>query len=227
MNMRRKNDQRGQALLEFVFSLSFLVPLLLGVWVFGSRLVELQALTQITRDVGHMYNRGVDFSCQACTATQTGPDGNAQTLASGFNLTPTGTSVLILSEIEVETQAMCTAAVGNGACPNKNNPVFVQQIAIGNLNDGSSYFGTPVSGGSLTTATALNSGLGYYTNVSITAQANQAYAAVNSSFNSSVLNLTSVGSGTIAYMVEMINKTPTLSVPGMTGSPIVYSRAIF
>ena len=227
MNNQRKTGERGQALLEFVFSLSFLIPLLLGVWVFGSRLVESQQMTQITRDVAHMYSRGVDFTCQQCTTTQTGPDGNAQTLANGFNLTPTGTSVLVLSEIQIETQALCTAAVGNGACGNKNLAVFVQQIAIGNLNDGSSYFGTPTSGGTLTTATALPSALGYYTNVSAVAQANSSWAQVNSTFNSSVLNLTSVGAGTVAYLVEMINKTPTLSVPGMTGSPQVYARSVF
>jgi hypothetical protein len=226
MNNRRKIGERGQALLEFVFSMTFLIPLMFGVWVFGSRLVELQALTQITRDVGHMYSKNVDFSCQQCTATQTGPDGNAQTLASGFNLTPTGTSVLILSQIQIETQAMCTAAVGAGACGNKNKAVFTEQIAIGNLNDGSSYFGTPTSSGLLSSATALKSGLGYYTDPTPAAMANSGWAAVNSSFTS-VLDLSTIGSGTVAYMVEMINKTPTLSVPGMTGAPLVYSRSIF
>jgi len=226
MNKRRKIDERGQALLEFVFGMAFLIPLMLGVWVFGSRLVESQALTQITRDVGHMYSRGVDFTCPQCTVTQTGPDGNAQTLASGFNLTPTGTSVLILSQIQIETQAMCTAAVGTGACGNKNKAVFAEQIAIGNLNDGSSYFGTPTSGGTLTSATALPSALGYYTDPTPAAMANSTWAAVNTSFTS-VLDLSTIGSGTVAYMVEMINKTPTLSVPGMTGTPLIYSRSIF
>jgi len=227
MNNQPKTNERGQALLEFVLSLSFLIPLMLGVWVFGFRLVESQQMTEITRDLAHMYSKGIDFSCQQCSATQTGPDGDAQTLASGFNLTSTGTSVVILSEIQIETPALCTAAVGSGTCGNKNLAVFMQQIAIGNLNDGSSSFGTPTSGGTLTTATALNSGLGYYTNVSATNQATASWAQVNSSFNSSVLNLSSVGAGTIAYMVEMVNKTPTLSVPGMTGSPQVYARSIF
>jgi len=227
MKQRRIHGQAGQALLEFVFSMSFLIPLLFGVYVFGFRLVESQQMTQVTRDVGHMYSKGIDFTCQECTSTQTGPDGNAQTLASGFNLSPTGTSVLVLSEIEVETPALCTAAVGSGACGNKNLPVFMQQIAIGNLSDGSSYFGTPTSSGALSAATALKSNLGYYTNVSATNQANATWAQVNSTFNSSVLNLTSVGAGTVAYMVEMFNQTPTLSVPGISGAPQVYARSIF
>jgi hypothetical protein len=33
--------------------------------------------------------------------------------------------------------------------------------------------------------------------------------------------------GEVAYMVEMVNATPDLNVPGISGTPQVYARSIF
>src|SRR2546421_6962918 len=94
------NSRRGIAVIEFSFAVVMLVPLLLGTFVFGFRLIRSLEMEQIVRDLGHMYVRGVDFQ-------KTGPISNAQTLAQGFDLTSSGTSLLVFSQIKVVSQADC------------------------------------------------------------------------------------------------------------------------
>jgi len=200
--------------LEFTLSLSVLVPLLIGTYVFGFRLVRKQQTDQITRDLAHMYSRGVDF-------TKSGAATEAGTLANQFGLTSTGNSVVIFSTIQIETATACNSATGSSNCTNLNQPVFTQQVAIGNTSANSSAFGTPTSGGSLpATVPAVSND--YSTTVSATAQATNTWAVANN-FNT----ILALNSGEVCYMVEMYNNTPDLSVPGLTGAPQVYSRAIF
>jgi hypothetical protein len=213
MTPSRKHTQSGATVLEFTLSLSVLIPLLIGVYVFGFRLVRNQQTDQITRDLAHMYSRGVDF-------TQSGAATEAATLANQFGLTSTGTSVVIFSTVTLETAAACNAATGSNNCTNLNKPVFTQQVAIGNTTANSSAYGTPVSNGVLPATSGVSND--YSTNVSSSAQATNTWAVA---YNfGTVITLTS---GQFAYMVEMFNNTPDLNVPGLTGSPQVYSRAIF
>lgn len=200
--MKAKNRQ-GIAVMELTMALMFLIPLFLGTLIYGFRLIRSIEMFQITRDLGHMYVRGVNF-------TNSGPQQNAQTLASGFSLTATGTSLVILSQISIETQAGCDAAniaPAGTPCANLGLPVFVQQLTIGNTSCGVSPFGTPP-----TTAG----------NVSLADQARNPLAVAK--------NFTSVmtlPTGVQAYMAEMINLTPELDVPGFSGKPQVYARSIF
>lgn len=202
--MRKRKSERGAAAIEFTLSTMFLVPLLLGTLVFGFRLIRAIEMDQITRDLGHMYVRGVDFR-------NPGPRQNAQTLASGFDLSATGTSVAILSQIKLIQQSDCDAAnpglPPGTPCRNLNKPVFTEQLTIGNTSDGSSRFGTPPTSGGT---------------VSATDQANNA-SAVATGFSS----VMSLSAGVVAYMAEMINQTPDLDIPGFSGAPLVYARAIF
>lgn len=200
--MRNRRSERGAAAIEFTLSTVFLVPLLLGTLVFGFRLIRAIEMDQITRDLGHMYVRGIDFR-------NAGPQQNAQTLASGFDLSTTGSSVVILSQIKIIQQSDCDAVNGfsNSPCPNITKPVFTEQLTIGNTSAGSSRFGTPpTSNGSVTPANQINS-------------AN----AVANGFSS----VMSLPVGVIAYLAEMNNQTPDLNIPGFSGSPVVYARAIF
>jgi hypothetical protein len=163
--------------------------------------------------MAHMYSRGLSF-------TTTGATTEAQTLAGQFNLTSSGTSVVVFSTIQIETAALCVAAVNNANCPNLNKPVFTEQIAIGNAGANSSVFGTPTSTGTLTATTGVPNN--YSTEVTTTDQANSSWAVATNFGN--VLTLTG---GQFAYMAEMFNNTAGLSVSGLTGAPQVYSRAIF
>jgi hypothetical protein len=213
MRQTGKRKSRGATIIEFTLSLSVFVPLLIGTLVFGFRLVRAQQMFQITRDLAHMYSRGIDF-------TAAGPAGEASTLAGQFGLTSSGTSVIILSTIQIETATACKNATGNSSCPNLNLPVFVQQVAIGNATPNQSAFGTPSASGSLPATTGVAND--YSTTVSATAQANSSWA-VATNFNS----VLALNSGEVTYMAEMFNNTSELSVPNLTGAPQVYARAIF
>lgn len=101
-----RQGRRRAAMVEFALGLVFLTPLLLGTLVYGFRLVR-HIEMQITRDLGHMYLRGVNFRYP-------GPQQNAQTLAGEFALTSSGRSVVLLSRIRLCTQADCDAAGANG-----------------------------------------------------------------------------------------------------------------
>jgi len=202
--MRKRKSQRGIAVLEFTFSTLFLVPLLLGTLVFGFRLIRRIEMDQITRDLGNMYARGnVNFR-------DAGPQQIAATLASGFDLTAMGTSMVVLSKVKLIQQTDCDVAnplTPGRPCANLNKPVFMEQLTIGNPSAGSSRFGTP----------PMSSGT-----VSITDQANNA-AAVATNFTA----VMTLPAGVIAYMAEMNNQTPDLNIPGFSGTPLVYARAIF
>jgi len=213
MRQPLKRAQSGATVLEFTLSLSVLIPLLIGTLVFGFRLVRTQQTDQITRDLAHMYSRGVDF-------TKTGAAGEAGTLANQFGLTSTGNSVVIFSTIQIETSTACLAATGQSNCTNVNKPVFTQQVAIGNITANQSVFGTPTSGGTLPATSGVAND--YNTSVSLTAQASNTWAVANN-FNTVI----ALNAGEVTYMVEMFNNTPDLSVPGLTGIPQVYSRAVF
>ena len=200
-----KNPRSGVAVIEFSFSLLVLVPLVLGVFIYGFRLIDSLQMMQVTRDLGHMYIEGINFRLS-------GPIGNAATLASGFNLTANGTSVVILSQVTLETQAMCNAAPAGTPCNNLNQPVFIEQLTIGNAASGSSHFGTPP-------LTTIN---GVTDEVSTTDQAKTSSAQATGFGSVLALN-----AGEIAYVAEMVNQTPTLNIPGFSGAPLVYSRTIF
>jgi hypothetical protein len=208
MPRKSTTPQSGVAMVEFTLSLLLLMPLLLGVFVFGFRLVASLQMMQITRDLGHMYIQNINFR-------NSGPIQNAQTLASGFNLSSNGTSVVILSQVKVEQQADCDAAgvaPAGKPCANLGQPVFVEQLTIGNTSSGSSAFGTPAT-------TTINGVTNKVTTV------NQAISptAVANGFNS----VLALNSGETAYVAEMVNQTPSLNIPGFSGEPLVYARTIF
>jgi len=208
---RRRQHSSGIAIIEFTLSLTFLIPLLLGTLVFGFRLIRSLEMQQIVRDLGHMYVRGVDFRLS-------GPAANAQTLATGYDLSATGTSVIVFSQIKVVSQADCDAAnptfPAGTHCTNLNKPVFTEQYTVGNSSltiNGTaarSGFGTPPTqtDHSVTTVNQANNG-----------------TAVANGFGSVI----ALQTGEYAYLVEMFNATAELNIPGLSGSPQVYARSVF
>jgi hypothetical protein len=212
-SLTRRKKQSGATIIEFSLSLAFMVPLLIGTYVFGFRLVQAQQIDQITRDLAHMYSRGVDF-------TTAGGAGEAESLADQFGLTSTGNCALIFSTITLATAATCQAYNSTNNCTNLNKAIFTQQVGIGNVTSNASVFGTPVASGTLPATSGVSND--YSTNVTSTAQANNTWAVANG-----FLNVVSLSAGQVVYVVEMFDHTPALNVGGITGQPLVYSRAIF
>jgi hypothetical protein len=220
-NSARRKQQSGATIIEFTLSLAFLAPLLLGTYVFGFRLVQAQQIDQITRDLAHMYSRGnIDFTSATGAA-------EAESLADNFGLTSAGQSVVFFSTITLETASgtySCEAGDSTATCNNLNQPVFIQQIGIGNVSSNASAFGTPVSGGGNLPATTTPTTVAndYNTSTTPAAQANSSWAVANH-----ISPLISLTGGQIIYVVEMYTNTPSLNISGLTGAARVYSRAIF
>lgn len=135
---RRQKAQKGNTVVEFALVSTFLVPLLLGTFVVGMNLTRSIQATQITRDAGHMYAMGIDFSQNANKDVLV-------RLAIGMNMTRTGgTGVIILSKIMKVYQSDCDAAsLTSVQCTNLNQNVVTNRLVIGNSATRASDFGTP------------------------------------------------------------------------------------
>jgi hypothetical protein len=111
----------------------------------------------------------------------------------------------------VAQQADCDAAPGAVAgrpCANLGLTVFTEQLTIGNSAMGASPFGTPPLQSNFTVSAADLAGNPQ---------------AVAGGFNT----LITLRAGETAYLAEMINQTADLNVPGLSGKPQVYARAVF
>jgi hypothetical protein len=214
---RSTKGRRGVAVMEFTFSLLFLIPLLTGILVFGFKLIRSLEMTQVTRDLGAMYLRGVDFRSTAAQQT-------AATLAASFDMTSNGTSVVVLSKVKLVTTADCIAAnavtpvVTGNNCVNLNKLIFTEQLKVGNSTAGSSAFGTPPVQSS--GCTPLGPGTPCIYTVTIKDQGRNTQAQATN-FAMTLL------AGEYAYVAEMVNLTSEFTIPGVGGGPQVYARAIF
>jgi hypothetical protein len=214
---RSTKGRRGVAVMEFTFSLLFLIPLLTGILVFGFKLIRSLEMTQVTRDLGAMYLRGVDFRSTAAQQT-------AATLAASFDMTTNGTSVVVLSKVKLVTTADCIAAnlatpvVTGNSCVNLGYLIFTEQLKVGNSTAGSSAFGTPPV--QAAGCTPLGPGTPCIYTVTIKDQGRNTSARATN-FAMTLL------SGEFAYVAEMVNLTSEFTIPGVGGGPQVYARAIF
>jgi len=201
-----KRRRSGVAIVEFSLAMVFMAPLLLGTLVFGFRIIKNIQMQQVVRDLGHMYLRGANFRDTAMVTV-------AQTLSQGLDLTSSGKSGIVVSKIRAITQADCDAADPGHAgtnypCTNRGQGAFVEQVELGNKTLAVSVFGTP----------PMDSNY----NVSSSAQALN--SAAQASGFATILPL---AAGEYAFVVEMYNQTPDLSIPGFSGRPQVYARSIF
>lgn len=125
--------------MEFALVAIAAIPMLFGTVAMGVTLGRGVQSIQVTRDVGHMYGLGVDFTAAGAQAV-------VNKLAEDFDLTPaTGNAVLIFSQIMTVYQADCNAAGLGASCGNVGSQVFVQRVVLGNTSLRSSSFGTPPS----------------------------------------------------------------------------------
>lgn len=207
MRYQHKKNQRGNALIEFGLVAVVSIPLMFGTLSLGLSLGNSIQSIQISRDVAHMYAKGVDFSVMQNQSI-------AANLASGYDLSSGGNSVLILSQIVKVYQADCDAAgytVGSGLCSNLDQNVFVNRIVMGNSSLKASDFGTPNSG---------------YMN----AQGNIAasnYLRQTDARATGFAALLAQNQGEVAYVAELWIPVPNFNFSGSTSTPGVFARAIF
>jgi hypothetical protein len=208
MPNRNNRRRKGASTIEFVLVSSlFLVPLLLGLFSVGFGLIRDMQGVQLTRDVGHMWARGVDFS------TQANQDLLATRLAQGLSLVSnsgnvtggtTGNGVVILSIFTNIGAGTC------GGCNNGGHTVLVRRVIIGNHSKFTSAYGTPDTSLLNQTTGAIQN---YSTDVSARAD----------NFN----NVMTLNAGDITYFAETYFTSPDLALPGLFPGLAAYSNAIF
>ncbi|MCC7176225.1 MAG: hypothetical protein IT159_13625 [Bryobacterales bacterium] len=213
--MRRRNvNQRGGAYVEFVLVGAFLlVPLILGLLSIGFTLSRSLHAAQLTRDVGRMFVRGVDFSEAANQELLVGstsrPDlpklaqglGMAQTVG-GATGSAAGNGVLVFS--------ILTRMASTCNCSNAGHIVLTRRVVVGNNTLLASAYGSPE-------ASLVNAQSG-----AVTDYANQVSARANAF--SSVIDL---AESELAYLVESRFNFPDLALPGVLEHPGVSWRVVF
>jgi hypothetical protein len=197
-------------MIEFVLVSSlFLVPLIIGTFTYGFAIIRAVEAVQLTRDVGHMYSRGVDFSVQ----------GNqnllATSLAQGLSLVAnsgnvtggtSGNGVVVLSTLQYLTATTCNS------CNNAGHVVVMSRVVIGNNSIFTTSYGNPTP--SLIQA---NGDVQNYDSDS---------SARADAFNN-LMPTTSMTGGEIAYLAESYVTAPDLAVPGVFTGLATYQYAIF
>lgn len=206
MRINNRNGRRGNALIEFALAFALLLPLYVWMLVFGLDLKRMMQTGQVSRDAGHMYARGVDFSLA----------GNQEVLvrlAAGMNMTRTGgAGVVILTRLlKVSAQDCTDGGVAVGSCSNLGQPVVTQRIVVGNESLKPSLVATPDAGllqsdGSIKPADYLTKS-----------------GARAAAFNA-ILNL---AEGETAYVAEAWFDSPVKDFPTMNNRGPIYARTIF
>jgi len=210
MNTRQKRRVRGSMMIEFVLVSSFfLVPLIIGTFTYGFAIIRSVEAVQLTRDIGHMYSRGVDFSVPANQAlfAQSSNSSSIANLGQGMNIIAnngnitggsTGYGVVVLTTL---------TKLASGACNNCGHVVVMNRIVIGNNTLFTTAYGGPASINS-------NGDVPNYT-TDTTARAD------------SFANLMTMNDNEIAYLAESYITAPDLAVPGVFGGLATYQNAIF
>ena len=195
--MRNTRKRRGAAVVEFTLVMFPSLVLLFSVIVVGLQLSQQVRASQVARDTGSMYGRGIDF-------TQAINQDVVVRLAQGLGLQRTGgTAVVLLTQVTWLPQSTCTTA-GLNPC-NGDTHVMLQRLSIGNTSVKTSRLGTP---------TGMNSE-GVITNYMTNAS-----AVANFTFGQLV-------TGEFAYVTEAYFQTPNFTFPGFTTSPGVYAMAVY
>jgi Flp pilus assembly protein TadG len=202
-SMCRKPNEKGNSYIEFVLVASFFfVPLILGMITLGIAIVRDFQVNQLTRDVGHMMAKGVDFSQQANQNLVANDLANGLSLqANSGNVTgsATGNGVLVLSTF----QSMSTSC----NCANGGHVVLVDRIVIGNNTLYTSPFGNPAS---------------------IQSNGNVAnYATDTGAQADNVSSVITISPGGLAYMAEGDFAFKDLGVVGFIANLGAFNRVVF
>ena len=194
--------EQGHSIMEFALVGMPTVLMLLGVVVIGVDLGRSVQVTQICRDAGAIYVRGLDFS-------QVGNQQVLVRLGQSMNLQTTGgDGIVILSKVTFIPDTSCGTPPDPNCTAGKN--VLMQRIIFGDTSLPGTHFPTagPVGQDSL----------GNVSNYSTDAN------AIVTSFASSALQLKP---NEISYVAETYFRTPDVSMAGFQSNPGVYSQAFF
>jgi hypothetical protein len=198
----RRKGESGHSILEFALLGMPTVLMLLGVVVIGIDLGRSVQVTQICRDAGAMYVRGLDFS-------QTGNQQVLVRLGQSMNLQTTGgDGIVILSKVTFLPDTSCGSPPDPNCTVGKN--VLMQRIIFGDTTLPGTHF--PTTGA--VTQDSLGNVSNYATDVN----------AVINGFATSALQLKP---NEISYIAETYFRTPDVSMGGFQTNTGIYSQAFF
>jgi len=213
VNQRRKRGEGGNTLVEFALCLSFLTPLLLGLFSIGMNLTRNMQVTQVSRSTGLMYVRQIDFSVlqnQRLIVRLT--EGLGMKLNANYDPDPNGRGVVIVSRVQVPSDADCLGAgLTLGGCTNRGIPVITQRLRFGNLALRTSDFGQPPA--ALLDSDGSVAASDYLTNPALRATNFSSVITLNATEN--------------AYVTEVYFSSPDYDLPGWMTNTGVYSRTIY
>ncbi len=213
IDRKRKRGESGNTLVEFALCLSFLTPLLLGLFSVGMNLTRYMQVSQVSRSTGLMYVRQIDFSIvqnQRMIVRLT--EGLGMKLNANYDPAPTGRGLIIVSTVTIPSDADCTGAgLTLGACTNRGIPVITHRFRFGNTSLRTSELGQPSS--TLIAADGSVAVNDYLTNTALRA----------ANFGS-IVTLTA---DEIAYITEAYFSSPDYDLPGWMTNTGVYVRTIY
>lgn len=210
MTTAKQQTEKGSAAIEFAIVMTMLIPLFFGMLIAGMTAGRGIQAVQFTRDLGHMYGLGVDFS-------QTLSQSTVAKLAQGLDTSSTGSGVIILSQIKLVAQADCDDnAVTSGCLVGQD--VFMHRLVLGNSGFRTSNFGTPA-------ANMMDSSGNI---IPLTYLTNTAVAASNVGSGANRL-LPTVPPGGQVWVCETYFTLPALSFLNVFGIPVngIYSVTYF
>jgi hypothetical protein len=192
--------RRGVTSIEFVLVATFFyVPMIVGVLTTGFSLVRAMQAIEITRDAGHMFGEGIDFSLQNNQNILTGQIGAALGMtANNGNVTggSSGSGVIVLSLLTEIGATQCTG------CTNLNHVVVTRRIVIGN----NTLYKSPYGG-----AMTIDSSTGDVQN----------YLTDSNARADNFSNILSLTAGQMAFLSE------SYFVPGPWSGASAYNYAVF
>lgn len=138
----RKNKNHGGANVEFALISPFLVGLIVGTLIYGTRLTKELELQQIARDTASMCARGTDFTIDSGNQPLVSRLGQELGWPNSGGLLSGSPGVVYVSTIEY-LDATCNTGSNVNICQNHDRWVFVRSVAFGNTAMRSSNFGAP------------------------------------------------------------------------------------
>jgi hypothetical protein len=140
---KRGHRERGGSFVEMTLATIFLfTPLLIGVVVIGLATINRIQLEQITRDVGIMHARGIDFTGAQNKALFVKLTQGSSFVASGGD-NPTYNGTMVISTIRKIGLTDCPTG-----CANSGFPVVTYRVVLGDPTLYQSIMATPASVGS-------------------------------------------------------------------------------
>lgn len=200
--VKRLNKEKGNNILEFALVAMPTVIMLFGVVVIGLDLGRSVQVTQICRDAGAMYVRGLDFS-------QAGNQQVIVRLGQSMNLQSSGgDGLVILSKVTFLPDSSCGSPPSSTCTSGKS--VLMQRIIFGN----NTLSGTHYTTAGTITQDAEGNVINYITDAN----------AVIANF---ATNAFQMRPNEISYLAETYFRTPDVSMPGFQSNPGIYSQAFF